>query len=611
MKPLKLFKVVAVLSTATYFATFSAMATPILNVQPESAFSLTQETSSDLFLRNLTLEPRSIERSVPSQRPIAVSEVSSRDLSSQDVVEQVDQMDEEDNQPIEEIGQQVLSHILKEDNEERVYSVNEQQANQRQEKALAHNNIIIDGDTEQKTYTVNEQQANQRQEKALAHNNIIIDGDAEQKTYSVNEQQANQRQEKALAHNNIIIDGDAEQKTYSVNEQQANQRQENALAQEQTTAIVYPAGQEDEIISKPLDEKIVNTEDTEQKIYSLNEAQASKKQENILTGKRLPTSEQQDITDATDLLLDSLNEDLVKEVTESSKKLREEATTPDLSQEKVEEIKTNISLTEEKIKELEESAETSEVESTDQLDEVIAQLDRAKTDLEAANNALKKKAEEVDTLKEDMAKQESEHKQSLEELMTSYDDQEHAFDNLNQAYCQLREDNTRLEKMIESQQAQMTQTTNMMMSMFMPMMMNMIANQGPQIERGFDGTFANQFFNSSNFGNQYGLRMLSLADAFNSRSLGAMSSPSQNIYIGGDYIGGNNSNGLSPFNTPNFFDQAIGIGSAQINNPFAYDFNTGSSMFRNDRFDQLNQQNTSPQLNQMQRATASDHQIFI
>jgi hypothetical protein len=580
MKPLKLFKVVAVLSTATYFATFSAMATPILNVQPESALSLTQETSGDLFLRNLTLEPRSIERSVPSQKPIAVSEISSRDLSSQDAVEQVDQMDEEENQPIEEIGQQVLSHILQEDNEEKVYSVNEQQANQRQENALAHNNIIIDGDTEQKTY-------------------------------SVNEQQATQRQENALAHNNIIIDGDTEQKTYSVNEQQATQRQENALEQEQTNAIVYPAGQEDEIISKPLDEKIVNTGDTEQKIYSLNEAQASKKQENILTGKRLPTSEQQNITDATNLLLDSLNEDLVKEVTESSKKLREEATTPDLSEEKVEEIKTNISLTEEKIKELEVSAETSEVKNTDELDEVIAQLDRAKTDLEAANNALKQKAEEVDSLKEDMAKQESEHKQSLEELMTSYDDQELAFDDLNQAYCQLREDNTRLEKMIESQQAQMTQTTNMMMSMFMPMMMNMIANQGPQIERGFDGTFANQFFNSSNFGNQYGLRMLSLADAFNSRSLGAMSSPSQNIYIGGDYIGGNNSNGLSPFNSPNFFNQAIGAGSAQINNPFAYDFNTGSSMFRNDRFDQLNQQNTSPKLNQMQRATAADHQIFI
>ena len=610
MKPLKLFKVVAVLSTATYFATFSAMATPILNVQPESALSLTQETSGDLFLRNLTLEPRSIERSVPSQRPIAVSEVSSRDLSSQDVVEQVDQIDEEDNQPIEEIGQQILSHTLKEDNEEKVYSVNEQQANQRQQAALIKK-TVIDGDAEQKTYTVNEQQANQRQEKALAHNDIIIDGDAEQKTYSVNEQQATQRQENALAHNNIIIDGDTEQKTYSVNEQQATQRQENALEQEQTNAIVYPAGQEDEIISKPLDEKIVNTGDTEQKIYSLNEAQASKKQENILTGKRLPTSEQQNITDATNLLLDSLNEDLVKEVTESSKKLREEATTPDLSEEKVEEIKTNISLTEEKIKELEVSAETSEVKNTDELDEVIAQLDRAKTDLEAANNALKQKAEEVDSLKEDMAKQESEHKQSLEELMTSYDDQELAFDDLNQAYCQLREDNTRLEKMIESQQAQMTQTTNMMMSMFMPMMMNMIANQGPQIERGFDGTFANQFFNSSNFGNQYGLRMLSLADAFNSRSLGAMSSPSQNIYIGGDYIGGNNSNGLSPFNSPNFFNQAIGAGSAQINNPFAYDFNTGSSMFRNDRFDQLNQQNTSPKLNQMQRATAADHQIFI
>ncbi len=73
--------------------------------------------------------------------------------------------------------------------------------------------------------------------------------------------------------------------------------------------------------------------------------------------------------------------------------------------------------------------------------------------------------------------------------------------------------------------------------MMMPMYMNMIGNQGPKISTGFDGDFAKMFFGQreQEHGRQYGLQMLSLADMFNSRTQAA----SNNIYVAGNYIGGN------------------------------------------------------------------------
>lgn len=308
---------------------------------------------------------------------------------------------------------------------------------------------------------------------------------------------------------------------------------------------------------------------------------------------------------AADALIQELPIDSVETVaTLSSSIVSEVASSEDLSEEEVTETLVNIESAEATANEIalelqstEVTAKDSEVktELQEKLEKVLAELEEAKKSLQEKDKML--------------AEQKQEHEEVMEAQVSKFEDLEEAQENLNKAYCEREDQFAALTAKVEElQNNNVNKIQETMMAMMMPMYMNMIANQGPRVNNGFDGDFAQKFFGQRNRGQDYGLQMLSLADLFNGRSMGGVN---YNVYnIGGDYVGGNfQSNPVSGgvTNAQQFrynqnpalqFGQQL-TGAQDPMRPFSFRFDNGGTL-DSSRFDQLNNQSSFAHRNQIE-----------
>jgi hypothetical protein len=284
-------------------------------------------------------------------------------------------------------------------------------------------------------------------------------------------------------------------------------------------------------------------------------------------------------------LISSLPTD-VETLVESTQEITETTVDADaLTEEEVSQALTEVNTAEADATEI-ANALTLTPESPEKT-EIETKLEKALADLEAAKKSLTEKEDKI-------AEQKKDFDEKLETQATEFADFK---EETNKAYCEREDQFAALTAKIEAlQNNDVNKIQETMMAMMMPMYMNMMANQGPRVQNGFDNNFAKNFFGQNNGGQQYGLNMLSLSDLFNSRSTGGMN---YNVYnIGGDYVGGNFSSnpiagGVTNAQQFRYNENPMSQFAANQDpmRPFSFNFANNSTLDSN-RFEQLNNQSS-------------------